>query len=200
MNQLARREPRRVESVLAAGETLRAEHQKLLAGRSPVGIQKARERERDAIRALAEAARAILEEGGRDAAEATLERVTETLHATALDEELAGLVREGRLDREREAAGFGFDALPEAAADVPKRAAPRRDRRAEREEAARAKEAAATERLREARRAVKEAERACKERARELEHAERELARLRAAEQAAERDVERAARALGAGR
>ncbi|HEX2044626.1 MAG TPA: hypothetical protein VHF23_03235 [Gaiellaceae bacterium] len=195
VNQLARREARGLERLFAAGESLRTEHGKLLAGGSAAGIAKARERERDAIRALADAARAILEERGRGA-DAALERVTDTLHAAAVDEEVAALVREGRLDKEREAAGFGFDAVPEAAAaPIRKGTAPGDDRRARREEAARAKEAAAKERLAEARRAVKEAERACKERARELEQAERELERRRAAEQAAERDVERAARA-----
>lgn len=209
VNQLARREKMRLRGLLTAGERLRKAHEKLLGGGSPEALQRARDDERSAIAELAGAAGSLLIEAGHPATEATLDRVRETLHAAAVDEEAGQRVREGRLERELAAAGFGFGALPAAPgagrAQQPKERKGKQDgaaKRAEQRRAAQEKEAQrkrqAEERLRGARRAVKEAERDVKSRARELERSEQALRSRQADMESAERELERARRSPGA--
>ena len=189
VNQLARREKMRIRSLLTAGERLRTAHGKLLQGGSPTVVQGALADERKAIRALVEAAEAILSEAGHTGVAPTLARVEETLHAAALDEEVGARLREGRLAKEEEAAGFGFGALP---ADLPK------PKPAERAKASTAKQREAEEKLREAeerlagaREEEKEAERSVRDLRGDLKRAERELAACETAVERAEAEVER---------
>ena len=203
VNQLARRERMRLRSLLTAGERLRGAHEELLRGGPPEAVQRAREDERKAIAELAGAAATLLEQGGNPASEATLDRVRDTLHAAAVDEEVGRRVREGRLEKEAEATGFGFEGLPSAPAA--KRAAgkgPAKETKRERErkEAAREKQRAAEERLRDARTALKEAERAAESQARELRRVEEAVRSRRADVERAERELERARKPRSAGR
>ncbi|MGH3006806.1 MAG: hypothetical protein ACRDOS_13105 [Gaiellaceae bacterium] len=197
VNQLARREKMRVRGLLTAGERLRKAHEKLLGGGSPEALQRARDDERRAIGELAGAAETLLEEAGHPANEATLDRVRGTLHAAAVDEEVGQRVREGRLDREEAASGFGLANLPAApAAKRGSGAKQGQGQRTRRIEAAREKHRDAEGRLRDARRSVKDAERAVKNQARELERAESALKSRQSDVQSAEREVDRARRSL----
>lgn len=210
VNQLARRERMRLRGLLTAGERLRKAHEDLLGGGSPEALQQARDDERKAIAELAGAAEALLEQAGHPASESTLDRVRATLHAAVVDEEVGSLVREGRLDKEAEAAGFGFGNLPPAPAArrgtraKPARVAKRerhpkepagakqeRERKARQVEAAREERRQAEARLRDVRRAMKEAEQEVKSQARRLERAEEALRRRQAEVERAEREVER---------
>ena len=213
VNQLARREKMRLRGLLTAGERLRKAHEKLLAGGSPETLQAARDDERAAIAELAGAASSLLAEAGHPASEATLDRVRETLHAAAADEEIGRRVRAGRLAREEAVSGFGFGSAPaatpatgrkrergakerKARTDEAARDERARERKTEQERARRKKEA--EERLREARRAVREAERAVTTQARELERSEKALESRRADVERAERELDRARRPTSA--
>jgi hypothetical protein len=190
VNQLARHEKMRLRSLFTAGERLRAAHEELLGGGSPEPLERARDDERKAIGELAGAAGAILEEAGHPPSEAMLDRVRDTLHAAVVDESVGERVREGRLEKEERATGFGFATLP--AGKPAKGKAPGRERRERERKAARETVLEAEESLREARRRLAEAEKEAKARARELEKAERELERRRAAAESAEAALEQA--------
>lgn len=201
VNQLARREKMRLRTLLTAGERLRKAHEKLLAGESPEPLQRARDDERRAIADLVRAAERLLTEAGHPATEATLERVRQTFHAAAVDEKIGRRVREGRLEREEEATGFGFGSLSAAPSKKqetrPKsatRAKRDQERRARDAEAARARHRQAEGNLGKARRALKEAQRAVQDQARELERAEKELRSRQADVESAEQEAERARR------
>ena len=98
LNQLARQRPKDIERLLATGKRLRKAHEALIGGGDRSALQKASAEERELIDKLA-----------RDAAtSATLEeRIRDTLHAAALDEQTAAELAAGRLTHEREAVGFG---------------------------------------------------------------------------------------------
>jgi hypothetical protein len=108
VNQLARREPKRVEALLRAGERLRATQEKALRGKAVASdVNAAARAERDAVRDLVSAARDVLEEAGHAASPATLDRVSQTLRAAAVDEGGRELLTRGRLDEELKGVGFG---------------------------------------------------------------------------------------------
>jgi hypothetical protein len=204
VNQLARREKMRLRSLLTAGERLRKAHEKLLGGGSPEALQQARDDERGAIAELAGAAASLLTEAGHPASEATLDRVRETLHAAAADEEIGQRVRAGRLEREEAVTGFGFGSAPSVARPKPakptKREDAAREKRAREQKADREKKARTKrkpeERLRDARSALREAERAVQRQARELERSEAALRRRQAEAERAEQELEQARREL----
>jgi hypothetical protein len=203
VNLLARHEKMRLRALFTAGERLRAAHEQVLGGGPLEGLEHAREDERNAIGELAGAGRALLEEAGQPATEAVLDRVRETLHAAVVDDELGRRVREGRLEKEARATGFGFTSLPATTAKPrrpapsgakparPKPARPEPARKPASDTAAAAKRRRAQERLKAARDALGEAERALKSKKRELAQAEREVERRRMAVETAQRAVER---------
>jgi hypothetical protein len=218
VNQLARREKMRLRGLLTAGERLRKAHEEVLVGGPPEALQQGRDGERRAIAELVGAAEALLKEAGHPASEATLERVSETLHAAVVDEGIGRRVREGRLDKEEQMTGFGFGNLPatpaaeraaqtktatratrgqkrETTQDAAAQAKVAKERKAK-QDAARKEHFQAEERLRKAHRAVKDAERAVKNQKRELERAERVLSSRQADVANAEREVVRARRSL----
>ena len=101
VNRLSRSRSKDVESLLAAGEELQAAQEDLLAGGDRSAFQLAAARERELVSDLAAGAGAGLEE-----------KVAATLHAAALDPDVAEELRAGRLVREREAVGgFGVGAV-----------------------------------------------------------------------------------------
>lgn len=107
VNRLARAEPGSVGELLEAGARLREVQ---LGAGSAADLRDASQAQDDALRSLMRAA----ERAGGPATSATLERVRETLHAAALDADLAEQVRRGVLRREQRAVGFPMGlAIPE---------------------------------------------------------------------------------------
>ena len=128
VNQLARERKPAVRALLAAGGRLA----KAQARGGAEGLRDAARSEREAVEKLVEAAEEILTACGQRAGEPTLQRVRDTLHAAAVDEDVREVVRSGRLVRELQAVGFG--ATMPAARPRPgakRRGKPSREARAE---------------------------------------------------------------------
>ena len=142
------------------------------AARDGAKLRKAVADQRDAIEALAAEARTEIERRGAPAS--ALERVEETLRATASDPEVEEVVRAGRLDREREASTIGF--APAAGVSVP---APRKKPKAAKGKAPKAKEGPTKAELKKeltaAKRAAEKADEEVEGAQQRLEDAEREL-------------------------
>lgn len=113
LNQLARRRAKGVERLLAAGAELRAAQEELLAGGDRKAFQSAAATERDEVAGLAGEAAELAAEAGERPTPALHEKISETLHAAALDEETGEELRAGRLVRERAAIG-GFGGMTAA--------------------------------------------------------------------------------------
>jgi hypothetical protein len=119
LNQLARRRPKDLDRLLAAGEDLRSAQEELLAGGDRAAFQEAAAKERELVAGLSGEAAALAGEAGQGGT-GLQEKVAETLHAAALDAETAEELRSGRLVREREAiGGFGAMAAPPSAGTAP---------------------------------------------------------------------------------
>ncbi len=177
VNRLARANAGLVDELLAAGARLREVQ---LGAAAPHELRAAVTAETRALDALIRAAGEIAARPGAGG-QAALERVRETLHAAALDPDLAVEVRRGVLVRERQAASFPMGvAVPAARRSPP---AARRPKLAPRRPVPQAKtDAVAAKRL--ARAAAQAAEAAAK-----LAQAEAGLAEARAAVAAAERGL-----------
>jgi hypothetical protein len=166
VNQLARREPELVRSLLNVAARLRSAQERSLKGeRAADEVRAAQSEERDIIRRLTRAAEGLLREGGRAASGTTLERVSSILRAAAVSDPSS--LRAGRLSGDVEVTGF--DAFADL--EVPKGRGSRG--------------ASAGDDLADRRRQKREAER----RRKQLEKRVRELG---ARADAAERDAERA--------
>jgi hypothetical protein len=191
VNQLARREPEAVRSLLNVGARLRNAQERSLKGeRAADELRAGQAEEREVIQKLTRAADALLRGGGRAASGTTLERVASLLRAAAVSDPAA--LREGRLTGDIESTGF--DAF--AGMEVPKgrrRSAPAGDdlseRRKKKREAVQrrkrlekrvrelgARADAAEREAEKARKAAEEADAVAVERRREAETAEAELA------------------------
>jgi len=110
VNQLARTEAGPTGKLLEAGARLRDVQ---LGTGSASDLRAAADAQEAALRSLMRSAERIAAERG-SATPATLDRVRETLHAAALDAELAEQVRRGVLVREERAVGFPMGlAIPE---------------------------------------------------------------------------------------
>ena len=108
VNQVIRTQRRNVKALFDAGDRLQKTQAQLLAGRADgQAVREAVERERAAVDKLVEAARGLLDAGGHELTPATLERVSETLHAAALDGLARAQVRDGCLERELRHVGLG---------------------------------------------------------------------------------------------
>jgi len=109
VNQLVRSQLASVQALFAAGDELRDAQARLLAGSGDGrALRAANERERAAVAELVDAARGLLSSDGHELSDAVLERVADTLHAAALDEDAREQVREGRLERELRHVGLGL--------------------------------------------------------------------------------------------
>ena len=170
VNQLARREPEAMRSLLNVASRLRNAQERSFKGeRAADELRAAQAEERDIIRALTRAAEGVLQDAGRPASGTTLERVSSLLRAAAVSD--ASSLREGRLTGEVEVSGFdAFAGMAVPAKGRGRRATPQGDDLAER------------------RRQKRELE----QRRKQLERRVREL-ETRA--EAAERDAERARKA-----
>ena len=220
VNQLVRTQRRAVGELFEAGDGLRAAHEQVLAGSGGGGtLRGAVERERGAVEALIGTARGLLTSQGHELSPAIIDRVAETLHAAALDDDARAQVLDGRLEHELRHVGLGVVAAGAVSARPPARPKPpAADRasaanpasaadRAAAEQAAREQaEARAAARVaeREARRRLERAERAAgaaaerRDRAAQaLEQAEAELEDARAELEEAEAELREAERALG---
>ena len=114
LNQLARRRREDLDRLLEAGRELRAAQDQLLEGGDRAAFTRAAAAERELVAELAAAATALAADEGQRGA-GLREKVAETLHAAALDEETAAELDAGRLLREREAIGGFGAALPATA-------------------------------------------------------------------------------------
>ena len=109
VNQAVRAAPGLLEALLGAGGELRQAHRQATRG-TPGQLRAAAEAEREAVDALAAAARKA---AGKRAGEPFMDRVHETLHAASLDPEARDLVASGRVVSDLRAVGLG-DFGPEA--------------------------------------------------------------------------------------
>jgi hypothetical protein len=186
VNQLVRTQRQPVADLLEAGDALRAAQDDVLAGRGDAqSLRAAVERERAAVDALTDAARGLLSSEGNELSHTIVERVSDTLHAAALDDDARSQVSEGRLERELQhvgLGGFGGLAAPPA---------PRTDKRAPKRGAPVRK----TDSV--AKKKAGEPERTAREEAKAREEARREA---RATEREAKRRAERADRAVSLAR
>jgi hypothetical protein len=108
VNQLVRTQRRDVATLFEAGDALRAAQAQLLAGKGEAdALRDAVEVQRAAVDQLTQSARGLLSSEGHELTPATLERVSETLNAAALDEGLRAEVRDGCLVRELHHVGLG---------------------------------------------------------------------------------------------
>ena len=181
VNKLARRSPDHVRRLLDAAAALREAQRQALAGEGAGALREAQRAERAAIRSLVQTAREVLAEAGRPPSPQTVERISETLRAAAVDDEARVLLERGRLEEDYEQAGF--DPLASLAASLPPRGAVRGSKAAPRR---RPPAATSSDELAERRRRREEERR----RLQKLRARARELDR---AAGAAERDADRAA-------
>jgi hypothetical protein len=186
VNQLVRSRRAEVDALLHAGDALREAQAGVLSGGADArDLRSAADRERGAVDDLVDTARGLLSSSGQELSATTLERVADTLHAAALDDDARGQVSDGRLVRELRHVGLGAglgDALAATPAPSPARSRPARpakgetakQRRPAKGEAARQRRSAeAAQREREA--ARKQARAAERDAAREVDRAERAL-------------------------
>jgi hypothetical protein len=129
VNQLVRTQHADAQELFDAGDELREAQANLLAGSGDGrALRAAGERQRAAIDTLVDAARGLLTTAGDDLSPAIVERVSDTLHAAALDTQARQQVRDGRLERELRHIGLGLGespAVPPAAAKTqPRRQKP----------------------------------------------------------------------------
>jgi hypothetical protein len=155
VNQLVRTQRRAVAALLDAGDALQKSQSDLIAVRGdPLALRDAGKRERASVAELVEAARGLLSSDGHELAPAMLGRVSDTLHAAALDEHARAQVQDGCLHRELRHIGFVVDEAirseaprsssagkPRGSRKSAKVDSERRPARAERERSERQKEA-----------------------------------------------------------
>lgn len=123
-NQLVRTQRRAVDELFEAGDALRAAQDQVIAGRGDAGsLRSAVARERAAVDALIDSARGLLSTDGHELSPSIVDRVGETLHAAALDDDARALLGGGRIERELRHVGLGM--APGALAAAPVRS-PRR--------------------------------------------------------------------------
>ncbi len=191
VNQLVRTQRRAVAELFEAGDGLREAHDHVMTGSGDGGsLRAAVERERTAVESLAGAARGLLSSDGHELSQTIIDRVADTLHAAALDDDARAQVQNGRLERELRHVGLGM-----TASRAPTHRAPAPTERTSARTSARAREASSA--------SAGEAKQRAGDRA-AAERAARERAEARAAARATEREArrrleraQRAARAAG---
>jgi hypothetical protein len=203
VNQLVRTQRAAVAALFEAGDALQRAQSDLLGGGGEArALREASRSERVAVDELVAVARGLLSSEGQEPTQATLDRVSETLHAAALDEDARARVRDGCLEREIRQVGFGAGGF--AGASAPAAGGSGR-RRAARKGGAAAKSAAAKSAAAEREQAKREraaAEQAERDRAEQLKSARRAVAEARRQSELTTRQLataqERRDRAAGA--
>jgi hypothetical protein len=171
VNQLVRTQRRAVTALFAAGDALQSAQSELLDGRGDAAaLREAAERERAALEKLLAAARGLLSSEGHEMTAATLERVSDTLHAAALDDDARARMRDGCLDRELRHVGLGAGPAPAPRAKA--RPAPRPKAGTDPRPQARAQQQQQSQRRRAARQAEADARRAAERAERALRTAQ----------------------------
>ncbi|HET8980599.1 MAG TPA: hypothetical protein VFN87_20775 [Solirubrobacteraceae bacterium] len=127
VNQLVRTQPQTIRALFDAGDAL-AQAQRQAASGEHTGdaMREATRRQRDALGELTEAAEGLLGSQGSALSQATLERVTDTLRAAAIDDEARREVQTGCLTHELRFAGLGLSGLEASPAPQPPSAPSRR--------------------------------------------------------------------------
>ena len=111
VNQVMRTQAKDARALLEAGENLRKVHERVASGKAGVGdLREAVESEREVVGRLTDAARGLMSGEGRGLSDSVLERVTETLHALAVDTGIRSVGDATRLSSERRLAAT--DGLP----------------------------------------------------------------------------------------
>jgi len=189
VNRLAHSHRKELDLLLDAAHRLSVAQRTLLTGGDRQAFDQASKAERESLHRLAKAARSIL---GERASAATLERVTSTLRAAAVSDDVRPDLARGRLTVDVDLAGFeAFAGVPTSAPSAPKPRYHRgADEHVEREQAEReaAARRATIERAKAALRSAREREAKLAKKLRESERSERAA---RATHQRAERAVER---------
>lgn len=192
VNRLAREHRRELRELFTAGDALSEVQSSVLAGRADGrALGEAAERERAAVSALVDAARALLAAEGLAVSASVLERVGETLHAAALDDDAREPVDEGRLEHELRHVGLGMGAGGGGGA-APARGKPAARRRASARDEAKVRKRAEAQQRADAQERAEAHEQATTAEA----EARRRATRAAKAMDAAERKRARAAEAL----
>jgi hypothetical protein len=205
VNQLVRTQGQAVAELFDAGDALQRAHSRLLEGSGDgASLREALGRERAAVDGLVEKARGLLSSEGHGLGQATIDRVSETLHAAALDADARAQVKDGCLHRELRHIGLGAG----EASSLSGSATARTKSPTSRKTAGRARSSPVgkrdarehAKRMAAARKAEADARRVAERAARELQAAEQRRARasesLRDAEAAVEAARRRAEEAL----
>jgi hypothetical protein len=215
VNQVVRRDRKRLERLIAVGEEIRTAQRRAASGLSAGGFAKGVAERRAMVSELAQAAAEVLRGAGREPTQSHLDAVGSTFEAAASDPRSAESVRSGRLSKEvTPPSGFevldGLSLVPTAgepeAPPAPPRPSPKdrktaqaeRDLRAAERDIERWTRRAATAREesraleREARDAVKESQRL----ERELGRARKRATDLETRSRAAARKAEEAERSM----
>lgn len=114
INRVARSNPAEVDALFAAGAAVRAAQMEAVQGIGDGGLRDKAKTWRDQVNALAALVAKLIGDTYRDDAAASFE-------AASADEDLADVVRRGRLTNAIEAAGFGLAGMPDP---PPRRAEP----------------------------------------------------------------------------
>jgi hypothetical protein len=167
VNQVSRRERGRMRKLLEAGARLRQAQAELLGGGTATAVQQAADAERALVTELVAKASDVLVSAGHSPSAALLQRISQTLHAAAGDDEGRALIESGRLTTDLSPAGLGPLAAPPARRGRRPRepSAPARDRRREQ----------LHERITRLRSELRKQERAERDAEAALKHAERAL-------------------------
>ena len=107
VNQVRRDRPDDVRRLLDVTEELHRVYAGIASAGARERLGEAADMQRDLIRDLTRCAKQLLEAGGHPASDTTLTKVADTLRAAALDEDLRAEIADGRVVKERRAAGLG---------------------------------------------------------------------------------------------
>jgi hypothetical protein len=195
LNQLARRRPKDIERLLAAGKRLREAHEALLSGGDRSTLQDASAAERELVDSLTRDATAVAAEAGAARSTTLDESVRNTLHAAALDDQTAAELAAGRMVREREAVGMFGAATVEPRATTKPPPADKRSRDARPKRDLERKLAAARSEEQQAERAHARAVKATAQARKRADEAKQRAEEARAALREAEVQEKEAARA-----
>jgi hypothetical protein len=109
LNQVARHQPDLIRAVLDTGDRLRAAMTNAVAGDAS-DLRNAQSEQRRAVDAAVTAAADRLRDAGHPAVDTNKQRMGATLGAAVVDDAVASRLREGVLESDRSAPGFGLDA------------------------------------------------------------------------------------------
>ena len=183
VNQFAAHGKKLRTELLKAGTALREAQEGLVSGDGDrEALLKARDRERAAVGSALEAITALAADAGPELNTAATDRVRQTLHAIALDDDVREQFESARLTTDHEASGLGGGfAAGGGSAPAPKRKGKGTDKRQK-----------AAEQKRRAREELKSAEAEAAKLGRELEAAELDVEEATKAAERAQGDLKRA--------